>query len=89
MTDRILELYQSGAEVLKSPAFQLAMTAIKAEYIEEFGKTKLFNGEAHREKLWATMNTVNELERRLENMLSDGRALLKLEERPNRAVRGE
>ena len=88
-SDRTLELARCGAEVINNPAFRMAIMAIKSEYIEEFGKTKLFGGEKHREKVWATMKMINDLEYKLESMLQNGKALLEMEKRQNRVIRGE
>lgn len=87
--EAVIELSASGRAVLGNRAFQLVMTAIKAEYIEDFGKTKLFGGEKHREKIWVAMDVVNRLEEKIEKMLSDAEYLKKELKRRNISIRGE
>ena len=87
--DKVLQFHQNGSAVLKNPAFQLAMTSIRSKYIEEFKNTPMFGGEKHREKMHVALNLFDELEMELEKMLQDGRALLEMEKRKNRVVRGE
>ena len=77
-----IEVGMQAKAVLEKPAFQTAVTAIKAEIIDNFGKTPLFkDGDQHRSKIWAQYNWVIELEGRLEKMLADSQLALKMHQR--------
>ena len=89
MTDEI-GLGQYAEQLLGNPAYQTALMMIKGDLFEEFNRKTAWNGVKKREHIYKQMQAVNDLEAKIQNMVSNGKALAKMQERHSKlkSIRG-
>lgn len=80
MTNEI-PLGQYAEQLLGNPAYQAALVMIKAELFEEFSRGTIWSGKRKRENIYKQMQAVNELEAKIQSMMSNGKALESMEKR--------
>ena len=83
MSDEI-PLGQYAEQLLGNPAYQTALMIIKAELFDEFSRGTIWSGKRKRENIYKQMQAVNDLEAKIQNMMSNGKALESMEKRRNK-----
>jgi hypothetical protein len=71
-----LEALGGYAEQLKSnPAYQHALTIIKADLFDQFSRGTIWNGRRKREHIYLQMQAVQALEDKINNLISNSKAM--------------
>lgn len=83
MTNEI-PLGQYAEQLLGNPAYQAALMMIKADLFDEFSRGTIWSGRRKREDIYKQMQAINELEAKIQNMMTNGKALESMEKRHNK-----
>ena len=79
-----IALGHEAEALINNPAYKAALLMIKAELFDAFSRKTLWNGKKKREDIYKQMQAVDALESKIQNMMSNGRALEKQQSRADR-----
>lgn len=83
MTDDV-GLGHYAAQLLENPAYQAAILMIKGDLFEEFSRRTIWSGKRRREDIYKKIQAVNELDEKIRKLMSNGKALEKMNDRNRR-----
>ena len=73
-----------ASALLDNPAYQAAIMMMKADLFDEFSRKTLWNGKRKREDIYKRIQAVNELDEKIQKLMSNGKALEHMQERHKR-----
>jgi len=72
-----ISLGHEAEALINNPAYKTALMMIKAELFDSFSRGTIWSGKKKREDIYKQMQAINALEAKIQNMMSNGKALEK------------